>query len=91
MRIETTVLISLWFLGLLSIPFVMCWIMFDVFPNTLGVPHEEATVKTTKTIPCKTLDDKAGTKECKVTLDDGRTVTCVVGNRGRSCDWRHAK
>ncbi len=56
-----------------------------------GMP--QVTVKTVKpkTIPCKTLDDKAGTKECKVTLDDGRTVTCVVDSRGRSCDWRNAK
>ena len=44
-----------------------------------------------KTIPCKTLDDKAGTKECKIKLDDGRTVTCIVDGDDKSCDWRHAK
>lgn len=55
-----------------------------------NAPKYHAPAKT-KTIPCKTLDEKAGTKECKVTLDDGRTVTCVVDSHGRSCDWRHAK
>lgn len=34
---------------------------------------------------------KTGAEECKLTLKDGRTVTCVVDSRGRSCDWRHAK
>ncbi len=56
-----------------------------------GMP--QVTVKTAKpkTIPCKILDDEAGTMECKVKLDDGRTVTCIVDSRGRSCDWRNAK
>lgn len=44
-----------------------------------------------KTIPCKTLDDETGTKECKIKLDDGRTVTCIVDGDDKSCDWRHAK
>lgn len=50
----------------------------------------EKTVKP-KTIPCKTLDDETGTKECKIKLDDGRTVTCIVDGDNKSCDWRHAK
>ena len=44
----------------------------------------------TSTIPCKTLDDKAGTKECRVRLDDGRIVTCIVDGDNKSCDWAHA-
>lgn len=57
-----------------------------------GAPQVKAAkpVKT-KTIPCKTLDDETGTKECKITLDDGRTVTCIVDGDNKSCDWRHAK
>ena len=56
-----------------------------------GTP--KVTVKTVKpkTIPCKILDDDAGTKECKVKLNDGRTVTCIVDSDGRSCDWKQAK
>ena len=44
-----------------------------------------------KAIPCKILDDETGTKECKITLDDGRIVTCIVDGDDKSCDWRHAK
>lgn len=44
-----------------------------------------------KTLPCKTFDDETGAKECKITLDDGRTVTCIVDGDDKSCDWRHAK
>ncbi len=35
-------------------------------------------------------DYKAYVDECKVTLKDGRTVTCVNIAKGTSCDWAHA-
>lgn len=72
--------------------FLVVWLSSpssNAFRSAIGM-DQVATTKP-KTIPCKTLDDKTGTKECKVKLDDGRTVTCVVDSRGRSCDWRHAK
>lgn len=78
-------------------PFLLGWLITTVLPDVFGVPRQpfiassEAAAAKPKTIPCKILDDKAGTKECKVKLDDGRTVTCVVDSRGRSCDWRHAE
>lgn len=61
----------------------------NAFRSAIGMSQISATKP--KTIPCKILDDETGTKECKIKLDDGRTVTCVVDSRGRSCDWRHAK
>lgn len=35
-------------------------------------------------------DYKDYADECKVTLKDGRTVTCVNIAKGTSCDWSHA-
>lgn len=61
----------------------------NAFRSAIGMSQISTTKP--KTIPCKILDNETGTKECKVRLDDGRTVTCVVDSRGRSCDWRHAK
>lgn len=82
-------------IGVLLTPLIfMVWFQSpdsNAFREWAGMP--QVTVKTVKpkTIPCKILDNEAGTEECKVKLDDGRTVTCVVDSRGRSCDWRHAK
>lgn len=61
----------------------------NAFRSAIGA-SQVSTAKP-KTIPCKILDDKAGTKECKVKLDDGRTVTCIVDGDNKSCDWRHAE
>ncbi|MGO5374370.1 hypothetical protein [Bifidobacterium thermophilum] len=61
----------------------------NAFRSAIGM-SQISTAKP-KTIPCKTLDDKTGTKECKVRLDDGRTVTCIVDGDNKSCDWRHAE
>ena len=33
---------------------------------------------------------KTGAEECKLTLKDGRTVSCVDTEHGTSCDWAHA-
>lgn len=61
----------------------------NAFRSAIGMDQVSTTKP--KTIPCKTLDDKTGTKECKVKLDDGRTVTCIIDGDNKSCDWRHAK
>lgn len=88
-----------WFFGFWSLPFLgigfAVWFYSpnsNAFRSAVGF-DQVATVKTAKpkTIPCKTLDDETGTKECKVRLDDKRTVTCIVDSDGRSCDWKHAK
>ena len=48
---------------------------------------------TASTVSCTTewssdYEDRADI--CKVTLKDGRTVTCVNIAKGTSCDWAHA-
>lgn len=61
-------------------------------------PHSQvADAKPVKT-PAPTVsctiahsnDYKDYVDECKVTLKDGRTVTCVNIAKGTSCDWAHA-
>lgn len=87
----------LWIGAFLLPLFFMFWFnspSSNDFREWAGMP--QVTVKTVKTvkpktIPCKILDDETGTKECKVKLDDGRTVTCIVDGDDKSCDWRHAK
>lgn len=77
---------------LCSLMFLGVWLSSpssNAFRSAIGMSQVSAAKP--KTIPCKTLDDKAGTKECKITLDDGRTVTCIVDGDDKSCDWRHAK
>lgn len=77
---------------LCSLMFLGVWLSSpgsNAFRSAIGM-NQVSTTKP-KTIPCKTLDDKAGTKECKITLDDRRTVTCIVDGDNKSCDWRHAK
>lgn len=61
----------------------------NAFLSAIGM--EQVSTTKPKTIPCKSLDDETGTKECKVRLDDGRTVTCIVDGDDKSCDWRHAE
>lgn len=75
--------------------FIVYWITSPTsndFREWAGMPQVKV-VKTAKpkTIPCKALDDETGTKECKITLDDGRVVTCIVDGDDKSCDWAHAK
>lgn len=81
--------------ALLTPLFLLFWFNSPVsndFREWVGMPQVKV-VKTVKpkTIPCKILDDETGTKECKITLDDGRTVTCIVDGDDKSCDWRNAK
>lgn len=91
--------VVVFFWALLGVGVLLTPLLFSVWfnspaSNTLrewaGMP--QVAVKTTKpkTIPCKILDDETGTKECKITLDDGRIVTCIVDGDDKSCDWRHA-
>lgn len=85
----------LWIGAFLLPLFLLFWFNSPVsndFREWVGMPQVKV-VKTVKpkTIPCKTLDDETGTKECKIKLDDGRTVTCIVDGDNKSCDWRHAK
>lgn len=93
--------VVVFFLALLGVGVLLTPLLFSVWFNSpasnalrewAGMPQVKAekTVKP-KTIPCKTLDDETGTKECKIKLDDGRTVTCIVDGDNKSCDWRHAK
>ena len=88
-----------YFFGFCSLPFLGIWFAVwfyspnsNAFRSAVGF-DQLTTVKTAKpkTIPCKILDDETGTKECKVTLDDGRIVTCIVDGDDKSCDWAHAK
>lgn len=58
-------------------------------------PHlQAASVKPpAPTVSCTSghsNDYKDYADECKVTLKDGRTVTCVNIAKGTSCDWTHA-
>lgn len=81
--------------ALLTPLFLLFWFNSPVsndFREWAGMSQVKV-VKTVKpkTIPCKILDDETGTKECKITLDDGRTVTCIVDGDDKSCDWRNAK
>lgn len=72
-------------IGVLLLPFFLAlWLNSpdsNAFREWAGM--SQVTVKTVKpkTIPCKTLDDETGTKECKIKLDDGRTVTTVSARR----------
>lgn len=84
----------LWIGAFLLPLFLLFWFnspASNAFREWAGMP--QVAVKTTKpkTIPCKILDDETGTKECKITLDDGRIVTCIVDGDDKSCDWRNAK
>ena len=92
--------VVVFFWALLGVGVLLTPLLFSVWFNSpasnafrewAGMP--QVAVKTTKpkTIPCKILDDETGTKECKITLDDGRIVTCIVDGDNKSCDWRHAE
>ena len=63
-------------------------------PLYLDVPAAAKPVKTpAPTVSCitnNTDDYEYAATECKVTLKDGRTVTCVNISKGTSCDWAHA-
>lgn len=83
-------------IGVLLLPFFLALWLNSPASNGVrewaGIPQVKV-VKTVKpkTITCKTLDDESDTKECKITLDDGRVVTCIVDGDDKSCDWAHAK
>jgi len=91
--------VVVFFLALLGVGVLLTPLLFSVWFNSpasnalrewAGMPQATAKPVKTKTIPCKILDDETGTKECKIKLDDGRTVTCIVDGDDKSCDWRHA-
>lgn len=86
--------------------FVVSIILFMFVPLAIGagiiftlytVSPEPAAAKpvkpTTPTVSCAegySSDYQNRVSECKVTLKDGRTVTCVKIYSGTSCDWDHA-
>lgn len=61
-----------------------------------GVPYEESTSKQQGQVDLKKEQAPIGLSESTITLQDGRTVTCVVYNDamapqgGISCDWESA-
>ncbi|MGO5518203.1 hypothetical protein ACTQV2_01100 [Bifidobacterium thermophilum] len=69
---------------------IILLIAFIAIGINIGTPASKhhAPAKTPDS-QCKVVD-KTGVKECKIKLDDGRTVTCIVDETGRSCDWAHA-
>ena len=79
------------------ITFLLTSILF-VLPFVFAPPHSQTAAAkpvkpTAPTVSCITgysTDYKDYADECKVTLKDGRTVTCVNIAKGTSCDWAHA-
>lgn len=75
---------------LTSILFVL---LFVFAPPRSQVADAKPVKPTAPTVFCTTgfsSDYKDYADECKVTLKDGRTVTCVNISKGTSCDWAHA-
>lgn len=81
------------FISVLMVPLLA----FGTLVAFQALPPQTATAKPVKT-PNPTVSCTAGhsndyedyADECKVTLKDGRTVTCVNIAKGTSCDWAHA-
>lgn len=75
---------------LTSILFVL---LFVFAPPRSQVADAKPVKPTAPTVSCTTgysTDYGDYADECKVTLKDGRTVTCVNIAKGTSCDWAHA-
>lgn len=84
----------------LALGIIVCWVcagaLLVAVVAIIPAP-KPATAKPVKT-PVPTVsctinhssDYKDYADECKVTLKDGRTVTCVNIAKGTSCDWAHA-
>lgn len=84
-------IVATYILALLSLSAIVLFLYYAGPPLHLDVPAAAKPV--TPTVSCitgNTDDYEYAATECKVTLKDGRTVTCVNIAKGTSCDWAHA-
>ena len=86
--------VATYILTLLSLSAIVLVLYYAGPSPHLDVSPAAKPVKTTTpTVSCtsgNSGDYKYDADECKVTLKDGRTVTCVNIAKGTSCDWAHA-
>lgn len=61
-----------------------------ILPQTAAAKPVKTPTPTVSCTTGNTDDYEYAATECKVTLKDGRTVTCVNIAKGTSCDWAHA-
>ena len=61
-----------------------------ILPQTADAKPVKTPTPTVSCTADHSNDYKDSVDECKVTLKDGRTVTCVNIAKGTSCDWAHA-
>lgn len=75
---------------LTSILFVLLFVFAPPHSQTAAAKPVKPTAPTVSCTTGNTDDYEYAATECKVTLKDGRTVTCVNIAKGTSCDWAHA-
>lgn len=75
---------------LTSILFVLLFVFAPPHSQTAAAKPVKPTAPTVSCTAGHSNDYEDYVDECKVTLKDGRTVTCVNIAKGTSCDWNHA-